>query len=123
MDGGLIKRKNNDTKKCDYLLLNVTDDVNLSDIPHSVFIELKGTDLVHAYQQILATIDEYEVDLSGSRFHARIIVSRLHRPQYTTCYHKYRVEFKRRNCSFPDPQEREMTEHTGVDGNPTQQNQ
>ncbi|MDR0704001.1 MAG: hypothetical protein LBF88_03350 [Planctomycetaceae bacterium] len=77
VDGGLISDQN--TLKCDYLLLNYTK-INKITHYHSIFIELKGSDLTHACEQILATIESLNNNLKGSILHARIVLSKVPKP-------------------------------------------
>jgi hypothetical protein len=77
IDGGLISDQN--TLKCDYLLLNHTE-LNGKTHYHSIFIELKGSDLTHACKQILATIESLNNNLKGSLLHARIVLSKVPKP-------------------------------------------
>lgn len=67
VDNGLIA----DTEaKCDFLLLNCEQ-------KKSYFIELKGSDLIHAIDQIDRSIDELKSHLSDFAFYARIVVTRV----------------------------------------------
>ncbi|MDR2438480.1 MAG: hypothetical protein LBE12_03780 [Planctomycetaceae bacterium] len=77
IDGGLISNQN--TPKCDYLLLNCTKKNEIA-YYHSIFIELKGSDLTHACEQILATIESLNNNLKGSILHARIVLSKVPKP-------------------------------------------
>ncbi len=66
VDGGMIK--SNDILKCDNLILDVSS-------MKAIFIELKGTDLAHALEQVNATIDLLSGDISGYSKCARIVTS------------------------------------------------
>ena len=66
VDGGLI----DNGAKCDYLLLNCEKQ-------QSYFIELKGSDLSHAIDQIDRSINILKNDLSGFAFFARIVLTRV----------------------------------------------
>jgi len=59
---------NNDVK-CDYLLLNC-------ERKQSYFIELKGSDINHAIQQIDRSIDMLKNNLPDFAFFARIVLSK-----------------------------------------------
>jgi hypothetical protein len=74
IDGGLISDQN--TPKCDYLLLNYTRKNETSHY-HSIFIELKGSDVIHACEQISKTIEQIGNKLTGSILHARIVASKI----------------------------------------------
>ena len=67
VDGGLIS--DNDAK-CDFLLLNCEQ-------KQSYFIELKGSDISRAIEQIDRSIDKLKVDLPDFIFFARIVLSRV----------------------------------------------
>ena len=67
IDGGLI---GDDGVKCDFLLLNCEK-------KQAFFIELKGSDLIHAVDQIDGSVDKLKNNLSGFAFFARIVVTRV----------------------------------------------
>lgn len=66
VDGCLII----DGAKCDYLLLNC-------DKKKSYFIELKGSDLIRAVEQIDRTIDLLKAMISDFSISARIVLTRV----------------------------------------------
>jgi hypothetical protein len=70
VDGGLI---DNSGAKCDYLLLNCNKS-------QSFFIELKGSDIIHAIEQIDRSIDLLKDKLAGLSVFARIVVTRVNTP-------------------------------------------
>ena len=67
VDGGLIS---DDGAKCDYLLLNCEQ-------KQSYFIELKGSDIIRAIEQIDRSIDILRDDLPDFAFFARIVLTRV----------------------------------------------
>ncbi len=67
VDGCLI---NDDNSKCDYLLLNCTKEV-------SYFVELKGSDLTKAVEQIDRSIDILHKDFKEYSVEARIVLTRV----------------------------------------------
>ncbi|MDR0835879.1 MAG: hypothetical protein LBN11_04780 [Tannerella sp.] len=67
IDGGLIADEN---AKCDYLLLNC-------DKLKSFFIEIKGSDLIHAIEQIDRSIDILKNDIADFSIFARIVLTRV----------------------------------------------
>jgi hypothetical protein len=67
VDGCLIKDKNS---KCDYLLLNCTKKI-------SYFIELKGSDLIKAVEQIDRSITVLHQDFNDYTVEARIVLTRV----------------------------------------------
>ena len=67
VDGGLIA---DDGAKCDYLLLNCEQ-------RQSYFIELKGSDLICAIEQIDRSIDILKNKLPDFTFSARIVLTRV----------------------------------------------
>lgn len=67
VDGCLIK---DDDSKCDYLLLNCTKEI-------SYFVELKGSDLIQAVEQIDRSIDILHKDFKEYSVEARIVLTRV----------------------------------------------
>ena len=67
VDGGLII---DESVKCDFLLLNCEK-------KQAYFIELKGTNLIHAIKQIDRSIDQLKNSLQGFALFARIVVTRV----------------------------------------------
>jgi hypothetical protein len=67
IDGGLIA---DGDSKCDFLLLNCNK-------RHSYFIELKGSDIIHAIEQIDRSIDLLSPRLADSMIFARIVLTRV----------------------------------------------
>ena len=65
IDGEVIT-KNADTARCDYLLLN-------DEAKRAYYIELKGSDLEKAIQQIEATVQMFQTSLPGYTTYKRII--------------------------------------------------
>ena len=69
IDDCLIK----DGNKCDFLLLNC-------DNKQAYFIELKGSNLLHAVDQISTSIDRIGGKLSEFKINGRIVPSRVYPP-------------------------------------------
>ena len=67
VDGKLIA--DNDPK-CDFLILNC-------ERCQSYFIELKGSDIIHAFEQINRTIDLLRPDLANFSLFARIMLTKV----------------------------------------------
>ncbi len=67
VDGCLI---NDDDSKCDFLLLNCTKEI-------SYFIELKGSDLIKAVEQIDRSINVLHKDFKEYSVEARIVLTRV----------------------------------------------
>jgi hypothetical protein len=67
VDGGLIA---DGGAKCDYLLLNCNKS-------KSYFIEIKGSDLIHAIEQIDRSIDLLKTFISDFSIFARIVLTRV----------------------------------------------
>lgn len=67
IDGYVIPNQNK--LKCDYLLVRCIDN-------NSFFVELKGSDLVHAANQIISSIKELTGVLEGHVIHARIVLTK-----------------------------------------------
>lgn len=67
IDGCLIL---DDSSKCDYLLMNCTKKI-------AYFIELKGSDLIKAIEQIDQTVDRLSKDIEDYTIEARIVLTRV----------------------------------------------
>ncbi|KAA6339010.1 hypothetical protein EZS27_013039 [termite gut metagenome] len=99
VDGGLIT----DGIKCDYLLLNCNK-------LKSFFIEIKGSDLIHAVKQIDRSIDVLKNSISGFSVFARIVLTRVNTIDLRdTRYLKLDKKVKSLNGDLRK-QNREMTE-------------
>lgn len=90
VDGAMVQ--DNDKIKCDNLLIDATG-------MKAIFVELKGTDLAHALQQINQTIDMMRDDISDCTKYARIVTSNRTNvpniranPEYIKLYKKAEVE-------------------------------
>lgn len=66
VDGGLILNG----AKCDFLLLSCEQ-------KRAYFIELKGSDILHAIEQIDKSIDSLKSNLAGFAFFARIVLTKV----------------------------------------------
>lgn len=66
IDGVILKRQT----ACDYLVLN-------DDKKTAYFIELKGTDIIHAGEQLEAGANALKGQLSGYRPHFRIVATKI----------------------------------------------
>ncbi|HEV8083683.1 MAG TPA: hypothetical protein VGP55_10795 [Chitinophagaceae bacterium] len=62
-------QQNKGEKRCDYLM-------EIKAIKKTIFIELKGGDLVHALRQLYSTIIYFKTEFSNYQIDARIIGSR-----------------------------------------------
>lgn len=69
IDDCLIK----DGTKCDFLLIS-------KDIKKAFFIELKGSDLLHALKQIESTINYFKNKLNNYSLNARIVLNKQRTP-------------------------------------------
>lgn len=90
VDGAMVQDKN--TIKCDNLVLDTTG-------MKAIFVELKGTDLAHALQQINQTIDMMRDDIPNCTKYARIVTSNRTNvpniranPEYIKLYKKANVK-------------------------------
>ncbi len=90
VDGAMVQDKN--TIKCDNLVL---DTIGMK----AIFVELKGTDLAHALQQINQTIDMMKEDIHNCNKYARIVTSNRTNvpniranPEYIKLYKKANVK-------------------------------
>lgn len=66
IDGGMLST--NSTVRCDNLLVDIDSQV-------AIFVELKGTDLRHALEQVYATVMLLSQDLAQYQTYARIVTS------------------------------------------------
>ncbi len=67
--------------KCDYLFLSC-------DTATAFFIELKGSDLSHAIDQINQSIDQLVGNMSGTAINARVVLSKTQTPDLRTPKYK-----------------------------------
>lgn len=65
IDGDIV-RKNAKQQRCDYIVEN-------EDKKSAYLIELKGTDVEHAIDQVVSSINQFEADLKGYNILPRII--------------------------------------------------
>jgi len=80
--------------RCDFLLVN-------SEEKRAYFIELKGRDLVHAIEQIDATINQYLMDLNGFSINARVVLTKVNTTDIlSTQFIKLERRLKKLNGSF-----------------------
>ncbi|MDR2755294.1 MAG: hypothetical protein LBC20_06270 [Planctomycetaceae bacterium] len=114
VDGGLISDQN--ILKCDYLLLNYTT-INEKTCYHSIFIELKGSDLTHACKQIWTTIENLGNDLKGSKLHARIVLSKV--PKIDIQVNQLKESLMKKYQCLLYYQSRFMEEESDQDGYPS----
>lgn len=86
IDGVVIKKGG----RCDYLLINEEAKV-------AYLIELKGSDLVKAAEQIEATEKILEQELSGYSLRYRIVANKCKTQEiYSSAYRKYQLRWKGR---------------------------
>ncbi|SHJ45090.1 hypothetical protein [Pseudobutyrivibrio xylanivorans] len=77
VDGGMID--NSSQTKCDYLVLQIEDKI-------SIFVELKGSDVKHAFEQLSETINSMNACLEDYSVYARVICSsKQNVPNYNAC--------------------------------------
>lgn len=100
IDGNIITKGN----KCDYLVLARQDNSERDDEKwKSVFVELKGTDVLHAILQLDATLDnEMFKHPSINEIHARIVAKSFPANTANVEFEKARRRFKtkHKNCIF-----------------------
>lgn len=100
VDGELIT---DNGAKCDFLLLNCEQE-------KAFFIELKGSDLIRAIEQIDRTIDLLKDTLGGFAFHARIVLTRVNTTDLLNSkYLKLKKKVERFNGDL-EKKSRQMTE-------------
>ncbi len=97
IDGNIIKSGN----RCDCLILAKQE--SREEAWQSVFVELKGTDVIHALKQIDATLDNPLFrHPTVKEVHARIVAKSFPANKANTAFEKERRNFKKKhkNCSF-----------------------
>ena len=120
VDGGLVQ---DESQRCDYLLLNTTGmDTNEPNL-HAIFIELKTKVQRKKFgdtcQQLESTIKKYSSELKPAILHARIVTSNIEAryppkaPRIRSCKERFKKEL---DCLFDYGAQ--MVEHTGKDGYP-----
>ena len=66
IDGGMVEDSNQ--QKCDYLILQLEDKI-------SIFVELKGSDVKHAFDQLAETINSMNNTMGNYTAFARVVCS------------------------------------------------
>ena len=86
IDGEVIK----EGIRCDYLLLNETK-------KDAYFIELKGSDISHALEQLDETAKKLSSELAGYTLYFRIVANRINTQAIRdTKYHRYQKKWQGR---------------------------
>lgn len=86
IDGVVLKLDN----KCDFLLMN-------EEKKKAYLIELKGSDLVEAAQQLAATEAALRQELRGYNLQYRIVANKCKTQEiYSSAYRKYQIRWKGR---------------------------
>lgn len=100
IDGNIITKGN----KCDYLILARQDIAkDEKEKWKSIFVELKGKDVLHALEQLDATLDNrLFMHTSVNEVHARIVAKSFPTNNANTEFERARRKFKtkHKNCSF-----------------------
>lgn len=99
VDGNIIKEGN----KCDFLILARQDNTEDNEKWKSIFVELKGKDVLHALEQLDATLDNKVFrHTSINEVHARIVAKSFPANNANTEFEKAKRRFKakHKNCSF-----------------------
>lgn len=74
VDGGLIK----DNARCDWAVAVVSNEDFLEEI---FLVELKGSDIDHAFEQITGTMSILSTKCSAKKWFARVVCSKVSSPQ------------------------------------------
>lgn len=100
VDGDIITAGN----KCDYLILAKQDvSKGTEELWKSIFVELKGTDVMHAINQLDATLDNALFHHpTVNEVHARIVAKSFPSNKANTEFEKAKRKFKakHKNCTF-----------------------
>ena len=84
--------KNKNEQRCDFLFLVEREERNIY-----YWIELKGSDTIEAYKQILSTINNIDIEKSAIQ-QARIIATKVHAPDLRSkAYYKLEEVIKKSN--------------------------
>ena len=105
VDNGLVQ--NSSAQKCDWLLINW-------DSAHSFFVEIKGSDVKTAIEQIKATLNLLWSDINKMGInvaHIRIVVTRVPVPNLVSQKkQELKIYLKRYGSGTPDIQSQEMVD-------------
>ncbi len=82
-------------QKCDYLF-----EIECKNLKEIFYVELKGKDLNHALEQILATIKFCETNYSHHNYHRKAFVVLSRYPKEDSSIQKRKKEFKRQNITL-----------------------
>lgn len=99
IDGKIITEGN----KCDCLILAKQDEDNSDEKWKSIFVELKGKDVMHALQQLDSTLDnKLFKHPSVNEVHARIVAKAFPSNNANTEFEKAKRKFKskHKNCTI-----------------------
>lgn len=98
IDGDIVKTGN----KCDFLVLAKQDESPSSDDLKAVFVELKGTDVVHALTQLDASMSDPKMKHpSVKERHARIVAKSFPSSKSNPKFEKAKRDFKiKHKCSL-----------------------
>ena len=108
VDGGLIKEK----VRCDWAVAVVSNEDSLEEI---FLVELKGSDIDHAFEQITVTIEFLSTRYSAKKWFARVVCSKVSSPQLNGInYKKLAKKLKELNKSAGELQRESIIVKTKV---------
>lgn len=108
VDGGLIKEK----VRCDWAVAVVSNEDSLEEI---FLVELKGSDIDHAFEQIAGTIEFLSTRYSAKKWFARVVCSKVSSPQLNGInYKKLDKKLKELNKSAGELQRESIIVKTKV---------
>ena len=81
VDGGLIKEK----VRCDWAVAVVSNEDSLEEI---FLVELKGSDIDHAFEQITGTIEFLSTRYSAKKWFSRVVCSKVSSPKLNSNNYK-----------------------------------
>lgn len=108
VDGGLIKEK----VRCDWAVAVVSNEDSLEEI---FLVELKGSDIDHAFEQITGTMSILSTKYSAKKWFARVVCSKVSSPQLNGInYKKLDKKLKELNKSAGELQRESIIVKTKV---------
>ena len=108
VNGGLIK----DNARCDWAVAVVSNEDSLEEI---FLVELKGSDIDHAFEQITGTMSILSTKCSAKKWFARVVCSKVSSPQLNGInYKKLAKKLKELNNSAGELQRESIIVKTKV---------
>ena len=84
VDGGL----NKDNARCDWAVAVVSEEGTGKALEELFLVELKGSDINHAFEQIVGTIDVLHTNYSVTKWFVRVVCAKVSTPQLNSIHYK-----------------------------------